>query len=410
MNILYYDCFAGISGDMNLAAMIDLGVDQLFLQAELDKLGLSREFELVVSRDARGGIQGARVEVRLLSGQCVCSHGHGSDDCQSVKNMAVAGEAARSFADIRTILMTSMLNEAVRETSLGIFRRLAEAEAKVHGTSVDAVHFHEVGGMDAIVDIVGAAVCYHYLGVDAVWSSPLELGSGIAYCAHGTIPVPAPATVEILHGIPTTRGATDHEATTPTGAAILAALVDTFTTSPAMTVTKTGYGVGHRVTDVPNLVRVHLATVEADTREATKQVCLLQCNIDDMTGEQLGDVMELFMDSGAMDVHFTAIMMKKNRPGTQISLLCPEYEAAKFKELLFRHTTTLGVKSFLLKRTALDRCYSRIKTPYGPLTIKKALLGGKVVHSKPEYEECKNIARRNNIPLLEVYAAVARQE
>ncbi|MDD2467844.1 MAG: nickel pincer cofactor biosynthesis protein LarC, partial [Desulfobulbus sp.] len=316
----------------------------------------------------------------------------------------------RSFADIRHIIEGSSLAHEIKAASLGIFRRVAEAEAKVHGKSVvDEVHFHEVGATDSIVDIVGAAICSSRLRVDAVWASSVELGSGFVRCAHGVIPVPAPATVEILHGVPTRRGGAAHEATTPTGAAILAAVVDEFTDSPHMTTTKTGYGIGHRETERPNILRVHLAQTKLAQRPETAQARLLQCNIDDMTGEHLGDMMGLLMENGAMDVHFTSVMMKKNRPGVQISLLCSVAEEERFKLLLFRHTTTLGVKSFPLEKTVLERRIVKLETLLGPVTVKQALLEGAVLHSKPEFDECKEIARRNDLTLAEVYALIGQQ-
>jgi hypothetical protein len=394
MNILYYDCFAGLSGDMNLAAMIDLGVEPAHLSAELDKLGLSQEFQLVISEEMRNGIRGTRADVNLSAGHDH-HHGHGHH---------------RTFADIRKIIMSSGLQDAVKKTSLRIFRRVAEAEAKVHGKAVDEVHFHEVGATDSIVDIVGAAICYHQLDVDAVWAAPVELGGGFVRCAHGEMPVPAPATVEILQNVPTSRGNTDHEATTPTGAAIIAALTDEFITTPTMTVTRTGYGVGHRETTRPNLLRVHLAKVEEQDHSDGSRARLLQCNIDDMTGEALGHAMELLMDEGAMDIHFSPVMMKKNRPATMVSLLCAENEEPRFKELLFRHTTTLGVKSFALDKTALQRRFDTLETPLGPVSMKRTLLDGKVIRSKPEYEDCRELARKHDLPLAEIYAVIGRLE
>lgn len=402
MNILYYDCFAGISGDMNLAALIDLGVEPEYLRSELSKLGLDDAFTLQVSQDARNGIHGTRVDV-LLHGQGH-THQHHHDEKAAVQ---VHGPH-RSFAEIRTIIQSSSLADEVKTTSLRIFLRVAEAEARVHGKSVDAVHFHEVGATDSIVDIVGAAICFHRLHVDMVWVSSVELGGGFVRCAHGLMPVPAPATVEILHGMPTRRGGTDHEATTPTGAAILAALGEEFTDTPVMTVTKTGYGIGHRETERPNLLRVHLAQAHTVQQPETVQARLLQCNIDDMTGEHLGDLMELLMDNGAMDVHFTPIIMKKNRPAVQVSLLCSVAEEERFKLLLLRHTTTLGVKSFPLEKTVLERRLVKLETPLGPVTLKQAVLEGVVLHSKPEFEECKTIARRNDLPLADVYALVGK--
>jgi len=238
---------------------------------------------------------------------------------------------------------------------------------------------------------------------------PVELGGGFARCAHGLIPVPAPATLELLAGVPTTRGAVRQEATTPTGAAILAALVDRFTDAPALTLEKTGYGVGHRDTDIPNLLQVHLARADAAPRIGTARPArLLQCNIDDMTAEMLGAVMDLFLDAGAMDVHFTPILMKKNRPATCVSLLCSVEDEERFKELLFRHTTTLGVKSFPLEKTVLDIAFEPLDTPLGPVTMKNALLGGQVLRSKPELEDCRALALRHGIPLGEVYRAVGK--
>lgn len=418
MRILYYDCQAGISGDMNLAAMIDLGVDPDFLRAELSKLGLDAEFSLRVTRDARNGITGTRVDV-VLAGQQPTDHDHQHEHHAHDHDHGHGhhhhdhghehhhDHGQRNLAAIEAIIEASGLDEDVRRTSLAIFGRIAAAEAKVHGKPVEEVHFHEVGAVDSIVDIVGAAICFHALGVDAVWASPLELGGGFVRCAHGVIPVPAPATVEITAGIPTTRGAVREETATPTGAAILATLADRFTATPKMTVAKTGYGVGHRVTELPNLLRVHLA--EAGAADwSVSEARLLQCNIDDMTAELLGAVMETLMAAGAMDVHFTPILMKKNRPATCLSLLCAAADEDRFKELLFRHTTTLGIKSLPLEKTFLATTFTTLPTPLGPVRLKNALLGGTVLRSKPEFEDCRALAREHNIPLAEVYAVVDR--
>lgn len=274
MKILYYDCFAGISGDMNLAALIDLGVSPDYLKAELAKLSIDDEFALQCQPEKCNGIQGMQVHVRLNGQQHGHSHSHehthghehahvGAPAHVHDHNLAQGSHLPhRNLADITAIITQSTLADPVKQTSLSIFRRIAEAEAKVHGKALEDVHFHEVGATDSIVDIVGAAICFHALDVDAVWSSPLELGGGFVRCAHGMMPVPAPATVEILHGIPTTRGGVEHEATTPTGAAIIAALAHAFKAAPAMTTLSTGYGIGHRRTVRPNMLRVHLAEVD----------------------------------------------------------------------------------------------------------------------------------------------------
>lgn len=274
MKILYYDCFAGISGDMNLAALIDLGVSPDYLKAELVKLSIDDEFALQCQPEKCNGIQGMQVHVRLNGQQHGHSHSrehtHGHEHAHvgapahvHDHNLAQGSHLPhRNLADITAIITQSTLADPVKQTSLSIFRRIAEAEAKVHGKALEDVHFHEVGATDSIVDIVGAAICFHALDVDAVWSSPLELGGGFVRCAHGIMPVPAPATVEILHGIPTTRGGVEHEATTPTGAAIIAALAHAFKAAPAMTTLSTGYGIGRRRTVRPNMLRVHLAEVD----------------------------------------------------------------------------------------------------------------------------------------------------
>ena len=263
---------------MNLAALIDLGVSPDYLKAELAKLSIDDEFALQCQPEKCNGIQGMQVHV-CLNGQQLGhahrhehTHGHehehghthaGAPAHVHDHSLVEAGHLPhRNLADIAAIITQSALADPVKQTSLSIFRRIAEAEAKVHGKALEDVHFHEVGATDSIVDIVGAAICFHALDVDAVWSSPLELGGGFVRCAHGMMPVPAPATVEILHGIPTTRGGVEHEATTPTGAAIIAALADAFTAAPAMTTLSTGYGIGHRQIERPNMLRVHLA--EAD--------------------------------------------------------------------------------------------------------------------------------------------------
>lgn len=382
MKILYYDPFAGISGDMNMAALVDLGVDHALLQKAFSGLSLGSEFSVEFSEAERGGIRGTRCEVH-------CEEGH----------------VHRGLADIERILAGADLAEPVRRTALAIFHRVAKAEAKVHDRELYEVHFHEVGAADSIADIVGAAVCFHALGVEQVWSAPIELGGGTVRCAHGLLPVPAPATVEILRGIPTRLGAVEKEATTPTGAAIIAELTDRFTARPAMTLTASGHGIGHRDNGpdaVPNLLRVYLAEVVTEPA----RVKLLCCNVDDMTGESLGNFMELAMAEGAQDCSFTAIQMKKNRPAVEIALLCDEFEEDRFRELLFRHTSTLGIKSSSICKTMLARHERTQQTPLGPVRFKEAWHNGKKLREKPEFEECRRLAKRYDLPLDEVIGIV----
>jgi uncharacterized protein (TIGR00299 family) protein len=387
MRVLYYDCFAGISGDMNLAAMLDLGVDESLLRAELEKLNLSDEFDLNITPDSKCGIHGTRVDVSLKErpGQ----HHH---------------HAHRNLSDIRNIISKSTLSDDVKLTSLAIFARLAKAEAHVHNCTIDEIHFHEVGATDAIVDIVGAAICYHALNIDAVHCSSIELGGGFVHCAHGKLPVPAPATVELLHGSPTTGGAVPFETTTPTGAAILAEIVDHFTDTPSLTTEKTAYGIGHRDVEIPNVLRVHLSSAPA--QDTTTDALLLECSIDDMSPEALSYAMERLFEAGASDVNFIPITMKKSRPGIIISVLCPPDRESALKQTLFQETTTLGIKIISVAKTMLERSSSICDTRFGPITIKNAHFGGNVLRSKPEFEECAAIARRENVPLAAVYQAI----
>ncbi|TIH15832.1 nickel pincer cofactor biosynthesis protein LarC [Marinifilum sp. JC120] len=401
MNILYYDCFSGISGDMNLAAMIGLGVNPNFLCDELSKLGLDDEFSIKISEDSRKGIFGTRVDVELAHHHHDHGHTHNHGHHHHHEH--------RNLKDIEKIINSSNISEKVKTTSLAIFKRVAKAEAKIHGSTLYEVHFHEVGATDSIVDIVGAAICFHALKIDEIWCSAIELGSGFVNCAHGKIPVPAPATSEILTGKPTTQGAVPKETTTPTGAAILAELVDHFPDSPRMAVQKTAYGIGHRDNEIPNVLRVQLAKVEKKTASLpTVPARLLQCNIDDMTGEMLGAALDQLMEDGAMDVHFTPIVMKKNRPATTLSLLCGAEDEDKFKRLIFKHTTTNGIKSIAIEKTTLGTSFDKLETPLGPVTMKNALLDGKIIRSKPELEDCRALAKAHEISLSEVYLQIGK--
>ncbi len=388
MRVLYYDCFSGISGDMNLAAMLSLGVDESLLRGELAKLGLADEFELQVVDDAKCGIHGKRVDVNLKH-----DHDHGHHP------------AHRHLADIDAIINGCALSDSVKTTSLAIFRRIAEAEAHVHNCSVDEIHFHEVGATDAIVDIVGAAICRDALQVDQVLCSSIELGGGFVTCDHGKLPVPAPATVEILHGIPTKRGAVPFETTTPTGGAILAELVDQFADAPTIVAERTAYGVGHRDTEIPNVLRVQLGT--RNDEPASVDAVLLECTIDDMTAEAMSYALERLLETGASDVNFIPVTTKKSRPATIVSVLCPPDRIQDVERTMFRETTTLGIKHIPISKSVLDRRTRICETRHGAITVKEAVLNGEVIRAKPEFEECAAIARRENIPLADIYKEVA---
>ena len=380
MKVLYYDCFSGISGDMNLGAMVDLGIDIGYLRSELDKL-LLEGWELISEKSQRHGITGTKITVR----QTRHEHVH------------------RHLSDIEKIIKGSTLSGKVKELSMKIFMKIAVAEAAVHGISVEEVHFHEVGAVDSIIDIAGAAICFDKLGVEAVFVSEVELGSGFVNCDHGRLPVPAPATSEIIKGIPVRVGGVDFEATTPTGAAIVTALGTKFGTAQMLSITKTGYGIGHKEHPVvPNLLRVFLGETIEDQDQGHRAV-LLEANIDDMNPEFYDHISDNLFKAGAADVFFTQIIMKKGRPGVILNVICEKGIENRLKEIIFTESTTLGMRSFEFSKDTLARETIMLNTIYGEVSVKRSFFGGKQVSIKPEYEECRKIASDRNIPVKEVY-------
>ena len=380
MKIIGYDCFSGISGDMNLGAMIDLGVDKNYLIDELKKLKIDG-WELIVQRDHRHGIYGTKVTVKQTG------HEH----------------AHRHLADVEKIINDSALEIKTKELSIKIFMKIAEAEATVHGTSVDHVHFHEVGAIDSIIDIVGAAICYNVLKVDAVHVSTVELGGGFVNCDHGKLPVPAPATVEIIKDIPVKKDGVNFEATTPTGAAILAVLGTDFSPDLVMKIEKTAYGVGHKEhEDVPNLLRVFLGET-LENPGSGHDALHLECNIDDMNPEFFEFISDRLFKAGASDVFFSNIIMKKGRPGILLNVICETELADSVKNIIFTESTSLGIRTFPFRKDTLVRKFEIIQTIYGPVKVKRSFFKGNEVSYKPEYEECKRIATDKGIPVKVVY-------
>ena len=380
MRVLCYDCFSGISGDMNLGAMLDLGIEESYLKSELDKLNL-RGWEIKVEKAQRHGIHGTKVTVK----QTMHEHAH------------------RHLSDIEKIIDGSSLGGDVKELSMKIFRKIAVAEAKVHGIPVEEVHFHEVGAIDSIVDITGAAICFAALKPDAVFVSEIELGSGFVKCDHGNLPVPAPATAEIVKGMPVRTGGVGFEATTPTGAAILSALGTGFGSTQAVKITRTGYGVGHKDhPDIPNLLRVSLGETVSNSATGHKAL-LIESNIDDMNPEFYDHISERLFKAGASDVYFSQIIMKKGRPGVVLKVICETGIEDAVKDIIFKESTTLGIRIFEFRKETLAREFGKISTVYGEITIKKSFYENLPVSVKPEYEDCKRIASEKGIPVKEVY-------
>jgi len=381
MKILYYDCFSGISGDMNLAAMIDLGVPGEYLKQELARL-LLKDYSILISEEIRNGIKGTKVRIQTEAD----SYEH------------------RNLNDILQLIHKSGLNEKVCSGAERMFRTLAEAEAKVHGTSPDTIHFHELGTIDSILDIVGAAICFDYLKPDRIISYAVELGSGFAEGEHGTLPVPAPATVEILKNIPVKKGAQPFEATTPTGAVILACNVNEFTDNLSFRIQKTAYGIGNRQSAIPNLLRVHLG--ETLARPDQEHHSLIECNIDDMNPELIDYIMDKLFAEGADDVFITPIIMKKTRNASQLSVLCSNDKKEKLISLMLHETSTFGLRTFSVEKTALPREFISADTRYGKVTLKKAILPNGDSKFKPEYDEIAAIAKAHNKPIREVYREI----
>jgi hypothetical protein len=388
MRTLYYDCFAGISGDMNLGALLDLGVDANYLEEELKKLNI-KGFHLEITKDLRRGISGTKATVVV-------------EDPDNEKH--------RHLRHVEEIINNSTLSDEVKSNSLKIFSLIAFAEAKVHQIEVERVHFHEVGALDSIADIVGAAICLEYLKVDKVLSSPIQLGGGTIKCAHGIMPVPAPATALIVANIPVKTGLVQHEATTPTGAAILAAIVDEFTSEINFPITKTAYGIGQRdVSEVPNVLRVFLSDTPTEAVELKEEnATVIECNIDDMNPERYEFIMDRLFEAGVADAWLTPIIMKKSRPANQLSVLCASEKVNMIKEIIFRHSTSIGLREYTIKKSVLPRIEKVVQTKFGYITIKQSEFEGKIVRSKPEYEACKSIAKEYNISIEEVEREVIR--
>lgn len=387
MNILYFDCQAGISGDMSVGALLDLGVPLEHLCAELDKLGLPPgSYTLSSLRTERQHLAALKFDVAV--------HDH---------------HTHRRYADIDAMITASGLSEPVKESSRKIFRCLAKAEAKVHGVSIEDVHFHEVGALDSIVDIVGTAVCLDYLTIEAVYVSSLPLGSGFVNTAHGRLPVPAPATAELLRGMPLHGECGPGERVTPTGAAILAALAIGFGKRPEMLLDGIGCGAGSKdFEDCPNILRAFLGeAISTDCHE--DQVMVVETNLDDSTPEVLGYAMERLLEKGALDVFFTPIQMKKNRPAVMLSFLCHPEQFDTLARIALTETSAIGLRHYPAGRRVLERRIVELPTEFGLLRFKQIFdSSGKICRTTPEYEDCRRVALESGMACREVMERAQR--
>ncbi|MHC1683330.1 MAG: nickel pincer cofactor biosynthesis protein LarC [Clostridiaceae bacterium] len=445
MRVLYYDCFCGISGDMNLGALIDLGVDKDYLINEISKLNLNSEYEIKIENALKSGISGTQVNVILKNHHHEHNtvknhnkhdennhvhydhqgetdettpshhhHHHHDDDSHMHSDKKSSHEEHnhfhehhhRNLGDIKNIINSSDLNEGIKKLSIDIFMKVAEAEAHVHNKPLNEVHFHEVGAIDSIIDIVGAAICLDYLKVDKILASSVQVGGGFVKCAHGIIPVPAPATVEILKNIPVKSGIVQFETTTPTGAAILASNVEQYIDKVDFSIEKIGYGIGHRELEIPNVLRVYLGTEE--NKEEIEEQYIIETNLDDMNPELYEYVEEKLFKNGALDVYKTPIVMKKGRPATKLTILTSLKNEKDILDIIFKETTSIGVRKYKVDKIMLRREIVQVDTKYGKVSIKNSYYNGELVKSKAEYEDCKKIALEKNMAILDVYKEVNR--
>jgi uncharacterized protein (TIGR00299 family) protein len=387
MKLAYFDCFSGISGDMTLGALVDAGVPIDHLRSELKGLAVLG-WQISAERVWKNGMSATHVKVN-------------TEDTQT----------HRSLTTILGIFDDSKLSASVKTRAAAIFRKLGEAEASVHDVPLEKIHFHEVGAADAIVDIVGACVGFAALGIEKFACSPLNVGGGTAKMAHGVLPVPAPATAKLLIGKPTYSNGALQELVTPTGAAIVATLCESFGPQPPMSVSAIGYGAG--TTDLegqPNVMRLMIGeAAQKDISLSDETIHVLEANLDDMNPQIYGYFLEKALAAGALDVFATPVQMKKNRPGFLITVLCAPQDETKFQEMLFSETTTLGVRSTVAQRRILPREWVKVSTQFGEVRIKLARVNGHIRQASPEFDDCRKVAAEKNVPLQQVFDEAMRQ-
>ena len=423
MRVLYFDCFSGASGDMVLGALIDAGVALEDVRGALGSLAISPD-SVWTEPVVRAGIRATKFCV--IGEEPVAAHahehihvhahehshghaahghhhGHHENHAHTHSHAAVDHHDHRSLTEINQLIDRSALSAGGKTRAKELFQRLGEAEAAVHGTTLEKVHLHEVGALDSIIDIVGAVHALETLGIDRVVASPLNVGSGSVRSAHGLYPVPAPATLRLLKGAPIYSGPQQAEMVTPTGALLVSAYASEFGAIPPMKVTAIGYGAGSRdFADTPNVLRVMIGDAEA--KAVPTSVVVIEADIDDMNPQIFGVVMETLQAEGALDVFYTAIQMKKNRPGTLLTVVAPPDARERLTAVIFRETTTIGVRYREMSRECLDREEVVVSTPLGPVRVKVARRDGRVLNASPEFDDCARIARERNVPVKEVQA------
>lgn len=388
MKIAYFDCFSGASGDMILGALIDCGMDLESLKSKLDDLGMAG-FELKKERVLKKFIPATQADVVI-------------DECAKVES--------RRLSDIKSMIENSRLSDEVKSCALRIFDRLGEAEALVHQVSIEDIHFHEVGAVDAIVDIVGSIIGLEMMGIERIYCSPPNVGGGFVKTAHGILPAPAPATLELMKGLPCYSSGMHGELLTPTGAAILSTVAYSFGPLPGMTINTIGYGSGKMELENPNVLRLIIGEAHNESQtEVSDQVAVIETNIDDMNPQIYDFLLEKALGLGALDVVMTSAQMKKNRPGGRLQIICPSSEIVKFSDLIFNETTSIGLRWRIENRIVAERSLDRVTTEFGVCRVKIAYRNGRTVNIAPEYEDCKQLALINNVPIKQVIMAVSQK-
>jgi uncharacterized protein (TIGR00299 family) protein len=389
MRLLYLDCFSGISGDMAVGALRDLGIEEDVFRSAIAALGLGGNIRF--ERGLRQGIAGWKFEA------------HADADPPDVQG---AHRHGRSFRQIRMLIEESRLSDRIKLKSIAVFRRIAVAEGKIHGTSPEDIEFHEIGAFDSLADIVAACAGIEALSVECVLASSLVDGSGWVDCAHGRLPIPAPATLEILSGLPLRQIEDCHELITPTGAALLAEFSSSFRPFPEMQIEKIGYGLGTRDTGSrPNVLRALVGECKETVGAEIDEITQIETNLDDLSPELAGAAMERLFSAGALDVFFTPVQMKKQRPGFVLTVLCTEEKSSELARLLLTETTAFGVRMHPARRLKLSREFRVTETPYGPVRIKLGRLGDEIVQAVPEFESCREVAARAGVSVRDVYVA-----
>lgn len=422
MKVLYFDCFSGISGDMTLGALLDLGIDKAAFMAELEKLKVDG-YSIEINNKIKNGISGTDVHVVLEEtghheddeehqyGEIhhIDHHHHGEHEHthEDAHEHTHTHNSERNLEDIEHIINHSELRPRVKSMSTKIFREIARAEAKVHGKGINEVHFHEVGAVDSIVDIVGSCICLDLLGIERIFASELHEGKGFVKCAHGLLPVPVPAVMEMLCSskIPLITEDIPFELVTPTGLAIIKTISSGFGKMPPMSIEKTGYGMGKRETGRFNALRVVMGSLYQQDMIPNDEISILETNIDNMSPEIMGYTMEKLLDSGALDVYYTPIYMKKSRPSAMLTVLVKCGEEKKISDIIFSETSTLGIRISHSQRFCMDRELVKVNTQYGDVRVKVANIGD-IMKFAPEYEDCRSIALKTGMPIKEVYELV----